>query len=130
MCCCRSGVEGRCSEDKATQQATSLGKSVKCESLAFLSPLILFVNSCFPSPGQDSFLYTVRKSLTYVGKELKWKSHSKPQGSGMARLQEPGTGNADTAPESAGTQRGVPVPWSCFGPSCTGIQCLRLLWNF
>lgn len=45
-------------------------------------PLIVFVNySCFPSPGQGSFLCAVRtsdRSLTYVGKELKWKSHSKP----------------------------------------------------
>lgn len=36
-CCFRSHMEGRCSEGKATQQATSLAKSVKSGSLAFLS---------------------------------------------------------------------------------------------
>lgn len=76
--CNWSDMQGRCSEDKA-MQATLLAKSVRAW---LFCPLILFANySCFPSPDQDSFLYTVRTSdsgLTYVGKELKWKSHSKP----------------------------------------------------
>lgn len=37
ICCCKSHMEGRCSEEKATQQASSQAKSVNCESLAFLS---------------------------------------------------------------------------------------------
>lgn len=77
--CCKSDMEGRCSEGKATQRATSLAKSVRAW---LFCPLILFVNySRFPSAGQDSSLCAVTRSncsLTYVGKELKWKSHSKP----------------------------------------------------
>lgn len=129
--CNRSDMQGRCIEDKAIQ-ATSLAKSMKCESLAFLSSDSVCKIFLFPfsRPGFIPVLCENKQSWPNICRgrikmEIPFKALGLRHGMPARTWHWDCRHSSRMCWETKGS-----VPWSCSGPSCTGTQCLQLLGKF